>query len=115
MGFAGFRPAACFRVAVFCVVVHEPSGSKVRDQVDLGIRQRGQGAQHHGGTVRLDSLAGKKGIYVGGEGLDGNALIGIIAREVDAHQRNKADFGMFAQDGKQCLAAALPSCNAVNA
>ena len=90
------RNAQCAdRVGALLIVVDEPVDCGIDRQIDLGVVDRRDLRQDDGGAVRLHGGAVVELVDVLDENPHGDLLIRIVARHVDAHERDETHLRML--------------------
>ncbi|CUP46068.1 Uncharacterised protein [Bacteroides xylanisolvens] len=92
-------------VQVVFIVVDVPVHAGICDHVDTGIIQCGDVHQNDRGAVGLYGCAGEEIIVVFQEQFDRHLFIGVIAGQIDADQRNEADFRMGLEESQDAFFA----------
>ena len=92
-------------VQVVFIVVDVPVYAGICDHVDTGIIQCSDVHQDDRGAVGLYGCAGEEIIVVFQEQFDRHLFIGVIAGQIDADQRNEADFRMGLEESQDAFFA----------
>ena len=92
-------------VQVIFIVVDVPVYAGICDHVDAGIIQCGDVHQDDRGAVGLYGCAGEEIIVVFQEQFDRHLFIGVITGQIDADQRNEADFRMGLEESQDAFFA----------